>query len=364
MGTNQKLTHEEAVSQVTKKHNGTIIPLEPHRKSSAPWNVKCTACQYEWISRHNTLKYKGCPKCSGRIVTPEEAVARIEKNFGQKIKVTGQYKGATRGFPVRCECGDQWAPVASSLFVGQGCPKCAQKKKSEAQRFSHDEASARIKQKFGTKIEVLSQYTGTKSRLDVRCECGHQWTPTAEKLFTGRGCRKCGHIRTGQAKRLTHTEAVERINIRFFGKITVTGQYKTEGTRLDVRCACGHQWAPMPRDLFSGYGCPKCGKKRMAEAQSLSHDEVVARIEKQSGGKISVLGQYKGLKKPISVRCSVCSRQWSTAPGSLLNGNGCAKCSGRLQITQEEAIQRLRAAAGDKIVPLVEYPGTLRNLGK
>ena len=53
-------------------------------------------------------------------------------------------------------------------------------------------------------IEPLEEYTGVSKRINVCCRtCGYKWSPKANELLTGRGCRKCKYVILANKKRRT-----------------------------------------------------------------------------------------------------------------------------------------------------------------
>jgi hypothetical protein len=191
-------------------------------------------------------------------LTHDEVVTRIEKIHGGKITVIGPYIQHSQPIAVRCECGYQWAPRANNLLNGKGCRKCLFKRLTILNRLTHDEVVARVAEIFRGRITVIGRYIRRCDPLLVRCECGHEWGIVASYLLNGQGCTKCKGRKLAELKRLTHDEVVSRITAKSGGKITVIGQYKNTHSKLEVRCECGHQWAPTADSLFLNGGCPNC----------------------------------------------------------------------------------------------------------
>ena len=68
-----------------------------------------------------------------------------------------------------------------------------------------------------------------------------------------------------------------------------------------------------------------------------THEEYVAELAVKNPNVI-VLEQYIGANTKILHRCIKDNYEWKTSPHSLLNGNGCPKCSNRVHRTHDEYV--------------------------
>lgn len=97
----------------------------------------------------------------------------------------------------------------------------------------------------------------------------------------------------------------------------------------------GYEWDTMLSCLSAmGHGCPKC-----AGVARVTEDEARRRLV---GRKIDLLKWGGSTGARSLFRCTECGREWSTTFSKVNSGTGCAKCSGKLRVTEAEA--RLRIA--------------------
>jgi Zn finger protein HypA/HybF involved in hydrogenase expression len=355
-----QLTHDEAVARIAVNFGDKITVIGRFNGTAKPIDVRCQ-CGHQWSPiLGNLLNSRNCPVCAKKEMakknrfTQTQVEDRIRQIFGVKITVVGKYQGNHLPLAVRCECGRQWAPTALSLFKGSGCQQCSYRQQAEAIRFTQEQVIARIADKHGTTITVLSQYQGSHSKLTVRCACGHQWDALANKLFVGQGCPQCALNK----RRVNQDEALTRLKQTSGGNITPLTEYPGDvSVPWFVQCGtCQHQWTPTAKNLFKGQGCPKCAIK----AKSISHDDAVARLEEISKGQIIPVGRFQGVNNRWHVQCRECQHDWSTTASGLLQGSGCPKCSRKRmaeknRITTTEALARLKKAHNDKLVALGVY---------
>ena len=138
--------------------------------------------------------------------------------------------------------------------------------------------------------------------------------------------------------------------------IEVLGTYVNSRTKVHVKCRkCGHEWDPIPENIYRGHGCPKCGHRACEAAHRKTHEEFVAQVA-ATNSTVEVVGIYEGSEKRIRAKCRTCGYEWPPIAQSLISGYGCPKCSGRVALTQEEFVSRLA-----DVNPSVEVLGDYTN---
>ena len=98
-------------------------------------------------------------------------------------------------------------------------------------------------------VELLVPYTNARTKLACRClTCGHEWEALPGHLLQG-----TGRIDPeGFARRVSQTRP----------GIELLSSYVNARARIACRCkVCGAEWAPYPRSLLQGHGCPECAKR-------------------------------------------------------------------------------------------------------
>ena len=134
-------------------------------------------------------------------------------------------------------------------------------------KLTHEEWIAAIA-KVNPDVEVTGEIVNSKAKVLCRCKvCDHEWMGVPAELKRGRGCPKCGMLRTVQSRRLLHEEQVEaiaKINLNVEVLEEIAGSLKNVLCRCKV---CDHEWMVTPNSLKNGFGCPKCAKTNF-----LSHD--------------------------------------------------------------------------------------------
>ena len=174
-------------------------------------------------------------------------------------------------------------------------------------------------------IEIIGQYTGSRSPLLVRCMvCGHQWEASPTNLLRGKGCPKCASRKNGIKHRISNDEFLARFKEKNpkSNNIELMEPYKTRTDKIACRCkVCGYTWSAAPNSLLAGSGCPKCGGRL-----KISNQEFKARLAK-ANPNVQPLEEYINNKTRIRCKCKICGYEWSSYPDNLYHSRGCPKCS-------------------------------------
>ena len=78
-------------------------------------------------------------------------------------------------------------------------------------------------------------------------------------------------------KRKTHEEFVLQVKNKF-PNIDVVGLYIGNKTKIEFQClvdGCFNKWMARPDNILSGYGCPKCAKKKISISRTKTHEEFI-----------------------------------------------------------------------------------------
>lgn len=193
-----KKTHEQFLQQM-QKVNKNIEILSKYEKDNIKVKCRCKICGFEWeATPSNLLRDKGCKQCHFnklheiKIKSHEkfiEDVRRVNENIG----VLSKYSGVKN--KVDCKClihNKNFSIFAGHLLSGEtGCKECINIKFHMGGLKSHEQFIKELSD-INKDIEVIGEYNGAKSRVDVRClKCGYIWGPVADSLLHGYGCPCC-----------------------------------------------------------------------------------------------------------------------------------------------------------------------------
>ena len=206
-----------------------------------------------------------------------------------------------------------------------------------------------VKNKNAENIEILGEYKGSHTKIKCKCKKdGYEWEIRPNDLLRGQGCPKCGIKSRVEKQSKTHEEFIKEIK-EINNDIEILGEYK--GSNKKIKCKCkkdGYEWEATPSNLLNGQGCPKCSGTIKKTTEEFKQEL------KKVNNDIEILGEYVSNKIKIKCKCKIDGYEWEARPNSLLNGTGCPKCAGNIQLTHEEFIIRMNKI-NDNIEILGEY---------
>lgn len=173
-------------------------------------------------------------------------------------------------------------------------------------------------------LEWLDPINGSHKPHRARCtSCDYEWTPYPVNVSTkGTGCPKCGRRRGSKKQRLNPQEHISRADSFGVEWIEVP---EVNGEKRPARClVCSYEWEIKPANLYSGFGCPRCGDRAMAEKQRASQSD---RDFQAAAVGLRWLEPVMSHAVPALIECLGCGHQWKARANDVQQGKGCAVCT-------------------------------------
>jgi len=204
---------------------------------------------------------------------------------------------------------------------------------------THDEWVERLKDKYGDKYAVLSQYVNSVTTVKVRCnKCGLVFSRQASKLmYRGYKCRGCA----AKGRLKSHDKYRKQIKVKYGSEITLLSEYISEKNKIFVRHnTCGAEyWTNAGNLLRAGVCCKNCQGERNRRKFVKTQEEFIADLTERRGSEYDVLGQYINAQTKILVKHNVCGYEWGVRPITLLLRGPCPIC-GRAKLKCKDPIAR------------------------
>ena len=243
--------------------------------------------------------------------THDEFIVEM-KTKHPNIDVLGKYE--TSKSKILCTCkidGYEWYPVAYSLSMGNGCPKCAGNAKK-----THEEFLFEINN-INPNIEILGKYINNSTKLLCACKLdGYKWEALPNNLLSGKGCPICG----GTLK-MSHNDFELKMK-EIHPNILLVNKYINNKTKIKCKCLIDdYEWEALPNNLLKGCGCHKCSNKTRR-----THYEFVEELKKIHPN-IEIQNRFTIVHSPVKCLCIKCKNEFYSLSTNLLKGHGCSVCA-------------------------------------
>ena len=168
-GESRKLSQDDFMAKVFKKHGNDIYPISDHIGVTTKIDFKCNVCGNVWSARpDNIMSGRGCPQCKinnfvDRVkLTRERFEADLFRAHGGDIELADEYIDTGTNVDFKCNrCGNRWSAKPSHITQGHGCPDCCDKSRGE-------ELVADYLGKAGLKFDREVTFHGLKLKKSLR----------------------------------------------------------------------------------------------------------------------------------------------------------------------------------------------------
>ena len=218
---------------------------------------------------------------------------------------------------------------------------------------THEEYVNELKSK-NPNIEVIDTYINTNVSIQHHCLVHDiYWNTTPSRALRGVGCPKCHVERFAKSKTKTQDEYLELLK-KNNPNIIPLEKYINCRTPILHKCLRHNiEWNTIPDSVINGHGCCECSKEKASDKNRKTHEQYVQEV-KSINPNIIVVGEYTRANVNILHKCAIDGYEWYAAPGNILFGNGCPKCSGNIKKSHEDYVNEVYAV-NQNIEVLGEY---------
>jgi len=220
-------------------------------------------CAYghKWKVRAAHIVGRGswCRRCAqiahGEHLKLIDGLERLQQAAAQRGGrcLSDSYSATYSYYRFQCAHGHQWETEGAEVIRGSWCRQCDSEKKRINYRLADGiERLRKAAQDKGG--ECLSQeYTGAAKRYLLRCQHGHEWESTGQRIMNGAWCGICAN----NNKKLSIEEMRKMAHER--GGVCLSYDYVNSMTKLHWECHLGHRWYALQGNVRKGHWCPDCG---------------------------------------------------------------------------------------------------------
>lgn len=280
-----------------------------------------------WAARPASVRAgTWCPRCAGRRQTPLAELRALAAARGGAC-LSEYYANPSTRLRWRCGAGHVWEASATSVRGGSWCPRCKRPSIEECRRLARACGGACLSTSVGH----------VRDALVWQCGQGHVWTAPLERMRRGTWCRICADAsqRGRPRPRISLADAAGLALER--GGACLSTEWPGADCPLEWRCARGHVWTALYRNVKRGGWCAACRQEEAtAELRALAAGR---------GGRLVSPG-YVQCDVKVEWACAA-GHRWSATPHKILRGSWCPECAGnrRGSLAEMQAVAAARGGA-------------------
>lgn len=206
--------------------------------------------------------------------------------------------------------------------------------------------------KYG--YEKVPEIFRTHDKIEIVCPIHGSFFQVAKDHLNGRGCKKCGVMKSSETRTYTKDEFVKKarkIHGDFYDYDKVA--YKKGRDKVVITCPIHGDFEQTPIKHLFGHGCPECANEKKSNEQRNNIHDVIVRFNEIHNNKYTYVldGKYKNNKSKIHIICPIHGDFFKTI-NSHLKGEGCPKCSHEKLLSMETCstetfIEKAKKVHGD-----------------
>ena len=308
---------------------------------------RCKTCSFEWEAViSNRTRGRGCPKCSGKVVSTSKSIATLFPNLVSEwvteLNTPHQPEdflpGSEKQIWWRCKNGHLWQASIANRTKGNNCPYCGNKKVLSG--FNdlasiHPELMAEWDYDKNT-FSPESILAGSNKKVWWKCKNNHYYQAAISKRIKGTGCPYCDGKRVAIGYNDLNTvdpNLAKEWNYEKNKNLLPTQVTKGSNKRVWWKCThCSGEWEAIIWSRAKGRGCPYCAgvKPRIGinDLATLRPDLLDDWDYKRNTGNVPQ--EYMpGSRAKVWWKCKKCSYEWEATISSRSRGGGCPRCTGR-----------------------------------
>ena len=268
----------------------------------------------------------------GRKLTQKEVLDRFKKVHGDEYDYSlVDYVNRDTKIIIRCKKdghGD-FQQTPGMHWSGQGCPQCGILKVSNIRRKTKEKFIEETRLVHGDEYDYsLVDYKTGHQNIIIICSVHGNFQQTASNHLTGRGCPKCGRIKTTTKQTKSTEDFIKQAKVVFpDGKYDYSKvEYKGSHEKVIIVCSLHGDFSIQPTNHLYGQGCAKCGTISMAEKQKMNIDEFVERsnlVHNNFFGYEKI--EHFNYANDVLITCPL-HGDFKQNPNGHLFGSGCPTC--------------------------------------
>lgn len=250
-----------------------------------------------------------------------------------------------------CRLHGETESWAGSLLQGHGCKACGAQKSLETKKGKAGEHLAVLKRVHPTYgfPDYEANFTRTIDKSRVVCPEHGEFMAATSHLKKGKGCPKCGRLKTAEGKAWSKGNVAVRLSK--LGKVNHT--YKTEtftGYYENMTAVCSEhgEFVQTVSCFAQGVGCGICARLSNSRKVVRSSESLLAHANQVHENKYTYPKPLTGVAKLWEIECPT-HGTFSQLGYVHLRGSQCPTCAGMGSKGQRELLELVRGVHPDAV---------------
>ena len=301
---------------------------------------KCESGHFWESTVEKRTKGKGCPYCSGRLVSDTNRLSIIKPNIAETWDYEKNHPimpdivsfSSNKKYWWKCSNGHSWSASCNSRSSGNNCPYCsgriASPEHNLATLFPELTSEWDYDKNSGLIPEDFTPYSS--KQVWWICSQGHSFKNSIAKRSAGRGCPVCSNRRVISGVndlKTTHPILAMEWNYQKNEPFTPEDFHAGSSKKVWWKCTNNHQWESSIVNRVRNRNCPYCSGKISSPERNLATYSPALILEwdydKNQGVSPEEFTPYSN--KKVWWKCEF-GHSWMASVNKRTNGSHCPKC--------------------------------------
>lgn len=344
----KKLTTEEFIVKAKEKHGDTYdYSMAEYNGSGSKIKIICKAHGTFSQTANSHLVGGGCIKCANIKKSKDSSFGTdkfikksIEKHGSKYDYSESEYKNSKKKVKILCRDHGEFFQRAYEHYNGQGCPKCANIKKSLDSVSNVDVFIKKAREVHGDKYDYSSvKYMGSRTKVKIICYEHGEFKQEPRIHISGHGCTSCGNSGRTPWNKVNNDEFIRIANEVHGNKyIYNKTNHKKQTEKIIITCIDHGDFEQISGNHLAGKGCFECGKEKARGKKTFTKEEFVKKAKDIHGDKYDYsFVEYVRSDKKVKIKCNADNETFYQEPSAHYLGlGGCPKCSHAVSIGESE----------------------------
>ncbi|UPI12838.1 hypothetical protein [Bacillus phage SBSphiJ5] len=200
--------------------------------------------------------------------------------------ISRTYTDSVTPITVRCDRGhDPYEVRFKNFKYGKRCRMCGIEDRNAAKRHSVDIVRKVVEGEGYTLHNVIEGGKGKHKRLIVQCDRDHSpYKVSYQNFKAGRRCPEC----KAEKKRVPLPVVISKLDSEGF--VYLSGEYKTNKSKICVKCPKGHTYLTTYDSFSVGKRCPKCNVSKGEKLVGEILDQLLEDVEVTTEHRVEIDG--------------------------------------------------------------------------